>query len=490
MASTAPDQPDFGIEEVDVLVVGAGISGVASARQITRDHPGLTLAVLESRDRIGGTWDLFRYPGIRSDSAMGTFAYSFRPWPGSRTFGRGPEIRTYLEETADAAGVSPLIRFGHRVTAASWDSSTGRWTVSGNGPEGEFRIRCRFLLGATGYFNYEHGHSPTLAGEENFTGELFHAQDWPENLEVNGRRIVVIGSGATAITVVPALAEAGAEVTMLQRSPSYVVAVPDRPAWADLVKRCLPHGWSKRLLRWSSLIIEIAQFQLARRFPNLARRVVIKAARRQLPSNFEKRHFIPRYNPWDQRLCFSPDGDLFTALSSGKARIATGEIERIEAEGIRLKDGTRIETDVIVKATGLELQLFGGITLDLDGESVDPAERLIYRGTMISGIRNFIFTIGYTNASWTLKAELAARFASQVIAATLKRGATAVAPVPPAGPMETVPLLNLDSGYIRRAEALLPKVGDRSPWRLHMNYLADRRELLRADLEDGSLEYS
>ncbi|MCO5316640.1 MAG: NAD(P)/FAD-dependent oxidoreductase [Solirubrobacterales bacterium] len=488
MGSARSDTP-VGTEELDVVIVGAGISGVAMARQIQVDHPGLSYAVLEARVRVGGTWDLFRYPGLRSDSGMDTFAYSFRPWPGDRHFGGGEEIRSYVEATAAEYGIDRQIRFGCRVTEADWDSTTARWAVTGTGPDGEFRISCRFLIGCTGYFRYDRGYSPELAGEEDFEGELFHAQDWPDNLPLNGRRVTVIGSGATAITVVPALATAGAEVTMLQRSPSYVVTVPDESAFARRLKRHLPSRCSGGLLRWLGVFTEIAQFQIARRFPNLTRRLIITAARRQLPAAIDRRHLIPRYDPWTQRVCFSPDGDLFTALSDGRARIETGEIERIESDRIRLRDGTLIPAEVIVKATGLDLLLFGEIEVSIDGEPVDPADRLVYRGAMLSGIPNFVFVVGYTNASWTLKAELIARFASRLVATVRKQGAASATPIAPDGPMETVPLLNLDSGYIRRAESRLPKAGDRSPWVLHMNYLADRRELLRGNLEDDSIRY-
>lgn len=484
-----PERTEDPAEELDAVIIGAGISGVAMARQLGRDHPDLSVAVLEGRGRIGGTWDLFRYPGLRSDSGMDTFAYSFRPWPGTRHFGGGRAIREYVEETAAEAGVTRLIRFGHRVTATDWDSSACRWTVRGTGPDGEFRLRCRFLFGCTGYFRYDRGHSPALPGEENFGGELFHAQDWPEGFDPEGRWMIVVGSGATAITMVPALADAGAHVTMLQRSPSYVVAVPDESRLVQMLKRRLPRRWWSFLLRWAGVVIEIAQFRFARRFPNLARRLVVDLARRRLPEGFDTRHLTPRYNPWTQRVCFSPDGDLFAALSSGRARVETGEIERIEPDRITLRDGSSIDADVIVKATGLDLLLFGGVTVSVDGETVDPADRLVYRGSMLAGVPNFAFTIGYTNASWTLKAELVARFASRLVEEADRRGVRSVMPVAPDSPMQTSPLLNLDSGYIRRAESRLPKAGDRRPWLLHMNYFADRRELLRGSLDDGTLRF-
>jgi cation diffusion facilitator CzcD-associated flavoprotein CzcO len=480
-------------EEVDVVIVGAGISGIAMARQIGVEHPHLKYAVLESRDRIGGTWDLFRYPGIRSDSGMGTFAYSFRPWPGEGHFGRGQAIREYLEETASACGIDRHIRFGRRVTGADWDSESARWTVTLNGPSAASgsgqTVRCRFLVGCTGYFRYNHGFDPPFPGEEDFEGELFHAQQWPEDLEIEGRRVVVIGSGATAITIVPALAEAGARPLMLQRSPGYVVSVPDRGGPGELIRRLLPSRVAGSVIRRIGIVTEIAQFNLARRFPNLFRRLFISGARKRLPPGFERRHLNPTYDPWVQRVCFAPDGDFFEAVSSGRAEIETGSIERVVPEGIILKGGREIEADVIVKATGLEILVFGDIAMSVDGEPVDPARRLVYRGSMLSGVPNFVFVVGYTNASWTLKSELVSRFACRLIGAVERAGAESVVPVAPDVPMKTVPLLNLDAGYIRRAESGLPKAGDSSPWTLHQNWFADRRDLLRGDLFDGSLQF-
>lgn len=477
-------------EELDAVIVGAGISGIAMARQIRLDHPEMTLAVLEARERIGGTWDLFRYPGIRSDSGMDTFAFSFNPWPGPRHFGRGEEIREYLEESAAAAGVDRLIRFRRRVLSATWSSVTARWTLEVTGPDGRVTpVRCRFLLGCTGYYRYDRGYSPVLPGEGEFAGELFHPQEWPGELDLAGREVVVVGSGATAVTVVPALAAAGARVTMLQRSPTYIVAVPDGNPLAAWVRRRFSRRRAAAILRWAGIVIEVAQFRFARRFPDLARWLIITAARRQLPAGFARRHLNPRYDPWHERVCFAPDGDIFRAISAGRAKIATGRIERIGPDRIRLRDGTEIPAEVIVKATGLDLQLFGGIRVEVDGEPVDPASRLVYRGAMLSGVPNFVFTVGYTNASWTLKSELVARFASRLVGTVLDRGAASATPVAPAGPMETVPLLNLESGYIRRAVDRLPRAGDFSPWVLHMNYFADRRELLRGDLGDGAIEF-
>lgn len=487
-------EPD---EEVDVVIVGAGISGISMAHQIGLDHPGLSYAVLENRTRIGGTWDLFRYPGIRSDSGMGTFAFSFRPWPGDRHFGNGEQIQQYLEDTAAEYGIDRHIRFGRKVVGADWDSAEARWTVTvahsaenGSSRGSTSRIRCRFLFGCTGYYRYDKGFSPVFEGEEDFGGELFHAQHWPEGLDPRGRRFVVIGSGATAITVVPALVEAGADVTLLQRSPTYVLSIPTTGGIGGWIRSRFSPRRAAFLLRWFGILMEIVNFNLARRYPNFFRRLFISGARKQLPPDIERRHLNPRYDPWTQRVCFAPDGDYFAALSGDSARIETGNIERISSDRIHLREGGEIEADVIVKATGLELLLFGDIAMTVDGEPVNPAERLVYKGAMLSGIPNFVFVVGYTNASWTLKSELIARFASRFIAEVDRAGAASGTPVAPEIPMKTVPLLNLDSGYILRARDRLPLAGDTSPWVLHMNYFSDRRELLGADMHDGALRYS
>lgn len=474
------------IEELDVVIVGAGLSGVAMAHRIGLEHPGLTYALIEARERIGGTWDLFRYPGIRSDSGMGTFAYSFRPWTGVRHFGSGPEIRDYIEATAAEFGIDRHVRFGQRVTSADWDGESARWTV---GIEGGSPLRCRFLIGCTGYYRYDRGHDPAFAGEDEFEGELFHAQQWPEGLDLRDRRVVVIGSGATAVTIVPALAKRGARVTMLQRSPGYVVSVPDSGGIGDWIHRRFSPRRAAWIVRWLGVLTEMAQFNLARRFPNLFRRLFIGGARRQLPGGFEKRHLVPPYDPWVERVCFAPDGDFFEALSSGKAGIETGHVERIAADRIHLRGGQEIEADVIVKATGLDILIFGDISMTVDGRPVDPSDRLVYKGAMLSGVPNFLFVVGYTNASWTLKSELVARFASRFISELERSGARGGMPVAPERPMETVPLLNLESGYIKRAKSRLPSAGDASPWVLHMNYFSDRRELLRGSLDDGALRF-
>lgn len=485
------------LEEVDAVIVGAGISGISMAHQLGQDHPGLSYAILEGRERIGGTWDLFRYPGIRSDSGMGTFAFSFRPWTGEKHFGQGDEIRDYLEETAVEFGIDSHIRYRHRVRAADWDSQTARWTItiehpnaSAKGEPETSQIRCRFLIGCTGYYRYDRGFSPHFEGEEDFGGELFHTQHWPEDLEVEGRRVVIIGSGATAITVVPALTAQGADVTLLQRSPSYVVSLPDSGGVGDLINRYFSRRRAAWLNRWIGVLTEIAQFNLARRFPNFFRRFFISSARKQLPAGFEKRHLNPKYDPWTQRVCFAPNGDYYAAISSGQARIETGNIEKVGTDRIHLREGGEIEADVIVKATGLELLIFGEIEMTVDGEKVDPPDHLVYKGAMLSGVPNFVFVVGYTNASWTLKSELIAKFASRFITELDRAGAASGTPIAPDAPMDTVPLLNLESGYIKRAQSQLPQAGDVSPWVLHMNYFSDRRELLDADMHDGAIRYS
>lgn len=479
------------VEEIDVVIVGAGLSGVAMAHQLVQDHPGLSYVIFEGRERIGGTWDLFRYPGIRSDSAMSTFGYSFRPWPGESHFGSGGEIRDYIDKTAAEYGIDRQIRFRHQVKAADWSSDEGRWAITFAGPDGrDQQIRCGFLIGCTGYYRYDRGYSPHFEGEEEFEGDLFHAQQWPEGLEVRGRKVTVIGSGATAITIVPALAEAGARVTMLQRSPSYVATVPTHTKSVELINRFFSRKRAGWLLRWMGVFREIIFFNLARKFPDFYRRLLITGARKQFPEGMERRHQNPAYDPWIQRVCFAPDGDFFEAFSSGGAKLETGNIERIEADRICLREGREIESDVIVKATGLDILILGDMQVTVDGESAPIGDQLVYKGAMLAGVPNLGFIVGYTNASWTLKAELTAAYLSRLLSEQATRGASVVMPVAPNREMATTPVLNIESGYIKRAESRLPKAGDRSPWVLHHNYLTDLRELRQADFDDGAITFS
>ncbi|WP_432546619.1 flavin-containing monooxygenase [Kineococcus sp. SYSU DK004] len=453
-------------EHVDVLVVGAGVSGIGAAVTLTRERPGDAVLVLEARERVGGTWDLFRYPGVRSDSDMATFGYAFAPWPGEQVLADGPSIRTYLADVARRTGVDRLVRTGHRVVSAEFSSARGRWDVDVDVTGSRRRFTCRFLLGCTGYYRYDTGHRPRFAGEEEFTGAVVHPQEWPQDLDVTGRRVVVVGSGATAVTLVPQLARTAAHVTMLQRSPTWITSLPSRDPRS--ARR------SHRRVRAQRIAAHWLTYRLARHAPRLTGRVLLRGVRRRLPPGFDvATHFTPRYAPWDQRLCVSADGDLFRALSDGSASVVTDALDSFTPTGVRTVSGRELPADVVVTATGLELQLFGGAALRVDGREVDPARALVHRGSMLSGVPNFAFVLGYTNSSWTLRVDLVARHVARVLGLLDASGAATVAPGPvPDGP--TRPLLDLDSGYVHRAADRLPRQGTRDPWRLRQSYPHER----------------
>jgi monooxygenase len=487
MTETAADV-DF-----DVVIVGAGISGIAAAHYLRSLCPGRRYTILESRQAIGGTWDLFRYPGVRSDSDMSTLGYSFRPWESDASFAPGPLIREYVTDTAREEGIDRQIRFGHRVTGAAWDSRQARWTVSTEAGDGAATpITCRFLFFCSGYYDYERGHEPEFAGRESFQGVVAHPQHWPEGLDYTGKQVVVIGSGATAITLVPEMAEKAAHVTMLQRSPSYIIALPARDAIGAALRRLLPRALSYRLVRWKNILLQSAFYQYSRRWPQRARALLIGAAQRLLGPDFDAaRHLAPRYDPWDQRLCIAPDGDMFQALRSGKASIVTDAIEHFTPAGIRLASGEELAADIIVTATGLQLKLIGGAQLEVDGRPVDLSKALIYRGLMYSGVPNMAVASGYTNASWTLKCELAARYVCRLLAHMQASRTDICVPVPgrdvaASGEM----FLNLSSGYVQRAASTLPQQGTKKPWRMYQNYLRDLVSLRLSPLRDGALRFS
>lgn len=474
--------------EVDVLVVGAGISGIAAAHYLRRLCPGRSFALLEGRDAIGGTWDLFRYPGVRSDSDMFTLGYTFRPWTSDATIAGGASIRAYLEDTAREEGLLPRIRFRHRVRAADWDSASARWTVQVDA-DGEPAVwRCRFLFFCSGYYDYAHGHEPAWPGRADFGGRIVHPQHWPQDLDYAGRRVVVVGSGATAVTLVPALAELAAHVTMLQRSPSYILAVPARDGVGRALQRLLPRKAAYRLIRWKNILLAAALFQLARRRPRALGRWLVEQAQRR--SGIERRHLEPRYAPWDQRLCIVPDGDLFQALRSGRASVVTDDIAAFTADGLRLASGAELPADIVVTATGLQLQLFGGARLRVDGREVVPAQALSYKGVMLAGVPNFALAMGYTNASWTLRAELVARHVCRILNHLRDHGQDVCVAVHEGEAGETRPALDLQSGYIQRAAGILPRQGTRKPWRIHQNYLVDLFALRLAPLPDGALRFA
>jgi cation diffusion facilitator CzcD-associated flavoprotein CzcO len=479
-----------GVEHVDVLVVGAGLSGIGAGYHLQQDCPGTTYAVLESRGAIGGTWDLFRYPGVRSDSDMFTLGYAFRPWRGSTAIADGAAIRDYIQDTAREHGVEQRIRFHHRVLSADWSGDDARWTVTARRTDtGEtVRLTCSWLSVCSGYYRYDEGYRPTFAGAERFTGELIHPQHWPEDFDGRGKRIVVIGSGATAVTLVPNLAGAAEHVTMLQRTPSYVMSLPGRDPVAEFLRDRLPSGMAYPIVRWKHVLVSTAFYQFSRRFPGVCRRLLRRMTQQQVPGIDVDTHFNPPYDPWDQRLCLVPDGDLFRTLRSGRASIATGRIATFTERGVQLESGEHLDADVVITATGLNLLALGGMALSLDGEPVDLAETVSYKGMMLSGVPNLTMVIGYTNASWTLKADLVNRYLCRLINHLAAHGFAAATPVaPPEGADQ--PLLDLASGYVRRSLGALPRQGRRPPWRLHQNYVRDVRLMRRGPLEDEGMTF-
>ncbi len=479
-------------EHVDVLIVGAGLSGIGAAHALQTRCPSRSFAILEARHALGGTWDLFRYPGVRSDSDMYTLGYSFRPWRSDKAITDGPSILRYIRDTARERGIDRAIRFGHRVTRASWSSGDSRWTVEAEaGPEGEVvRYTCGFLYLCTGYYDYAEGYRPDWPGMDRFKGRIVHPQDWPAGLDYADQRVIVIGSGATAVTLVPEMARQAAHVTMLQRSPSYVVALPARDAIADWLYHRLPERFAHGLARWKNVLLTTIVYTLARLGPELTKRGILRGVRRELGPDYDVgTHFTPRYNPWDQRLCIAPDADFFRALRSNKASVVTDEIESFTASGLQLRSGRTLEADLIVTATGLKLKLIGGLSLQVDGAPVDLAKALLYKGMMLSDVPNLACAIGYTNASWTLKCELTAAYVCRLLNHMDARGYDWCVPRRPKGAVAEEPAIGLTSGYIQRASGMLPKQGTRKPWRLHQNYARDLVALRLGGLEDGTLEF-
>lgn len=478
-------------EHVDVLIIGAGLSGIGAAAHLAKDLPGTSYAVLERRATSGGTWDLFRYPGVRSDSDMHTLGYRFRPWRGTTSLADGQSILDYVRDTAREHGVDEHIRFGHRVTAADWDSQALRWTVTARVGDETRTLTADFLWACSGYYDYDQGYSPHFEGSERFAGLVVHPQHWPEDLDLAGRRVVVIGSGATAVTLVPALARAGAaHVTMLQRSPTYVLSVPGQDALKGRLTKLVGEDVSYAVTRWKNIAVQSALYKVSRRRPALVRKVVRKANVALLPPGYEvDTHFKPAYDPWDQRMCLVPDGDLFEAIRAGSASVVTDTIATFTETGLELASGERLEADLVVTATGLNLQVFGGAELRVDGEVVEPHETMAYRAMMLSGVPNFAFTIGYTNASWTLKADLVAEYVVRLLKRMRSTGRRSVVPVrdPSVG---EVPLMDFDAGYVQRVVHTLPRQGTVAPWALKQSYLHDAVTIRSARLDDGVLRWS
>ena len=480
-------------EHLDVLIVGAGISGIGAAQALVTRLPEKRFAVLEAREAIGGTWDLFRYPGIRSDSDLTTFGYEFKPWTERKVIAGADRILAYLREAVAEYGLEEFFRFRQRVLDAAWDGPSARWTVVAEDPAtGQRTTRtCDWLFAAGGYYRYDRGHTPPIEGLERFAGPVIHPQEWPDRLDMTGKRVVVIGSGSTAVTIVPALAGQGAHVTMLQRTPTYVLSLASEDRFAERLRRLLGDRRAHALLRRRSIAIQRTLWVLAKRRPAMVRRFIRSVNVRQLPEGYPvDEHFNPPYDPWDQRLCFVPDGDLFRAIRDGGAEVVTARIRRIVEHGIELEDGRALEADVLVTATGLEVQPFGGFPMTVDGAPVRLSDTVAYKGLMLSGVPNFAFAIGYTNASWTLKVGLVCEYFVRLLDHMDRHGYAAAVPRLPAGGMPTRPLLDFGAGYIQRALDRLPKQGPAVPWSTSTNYADDVRLLRRGPIADRYLIFT
>ena len=481
------------LEHLDVLIVGAGLSGIGAAYHLQANCPTKTYAILEARDAIGGTWDLFRYPGVRSDSDMYTLGYSFRPWEGERSIVDGSSILAYVRATAADHGITGRIRFGRRVLSAEWSTVAARWTVEVDGGEGGgvSRMTCGFLLTCTGYYRYDDGYTPAFEGRDRFAGVVVHPQHWTEEVDYAGKRVIVIGSGATAVTLVPAMAGAAEHVTMVQRSPSYVVSLPSKDPVAGVLRRALPAKAAYWIVRWKNVLMTMASFEVSRRRPAVMKAILRRWAELHLPKGYAvETHFKPRYNPWDQRLCLVPDGDLFRAIRGGRASIVTDRIETFTERGLKLRSGGELEADLIVTATGLELLAIGGIRLAVDGREVELSETMSYKGMMLSGVPNLAIVLGYTNASWTLKVDLTCEYVCRVLDHMDAHGYAQCVPGQPDPSVDELPFIDFTSGYVRRAAGRFPKQGSKAPWRIYQNYIHDILSLRVGRVDDAAMEFT
>jgi monooxygenase len=480
------------MEHFDVMIVGAGLSGVGAACHLRQRHPHKSFAILEGRNAMGGTWDLFRYPGVRSDSDMYTLGYRFRPWRDAKAIADAPSILNYIRETAAEFDVSKEIRYGHRVKHASWSTTDALWTVEAETEKPEktiARFTCRFLYLCTGYYDYDAGYTPDWTGVERFGGEIVHPQKWPEDLDYQGKRVVVIGSGATAVTLVPAMAESAAHVTMLQRSPTYVVSRPAEDKLANLLRRLLPARAAYVITRWKNVLLQQVFYNLARSRPDLFKWMLARGVRRNLGEQYDLKHFTPKYNPWDQRLCLVPDSDLFDAIRDGRATVVTDEIETFTETGLQLKSGEHLDADIIVTATGLVVKLMSGLQLTVDGAAVDLSKTITYKGMMYSDVPNVVSALGYTNASWTLKCDLTADYVCRLLKYMDQHGYAQCTPRVNNADLTTEPAIDFTSGYVLRALHTLPRQGSKTPWRLHQNYVKDLSMLRFGRLDDGTMEF-
>jgi cation diffusion facilitator CzcD-associated flavoprotein CzcO len=475
--------------DFDVIIVGAGLSGIGAAYRLMTECPTKSFTILEARDAIGGTWDLFRYPGIRSDSDMFTLGYPFYPWTAAKAIADGASILEYIREVSTKLGIDPHIRFHHRIQKATWSTDAQRWTLEAS-VNGQTRLfRCKFLYLCAGYYSYDQAHRPEFPGRENFKGQVIHPQWWPEDLDYSDKRVVVIGSGATAVTLVPALAEKAAHVTMLQRSPTYIASLPAEDPVGNAIRKFLPARAAHGVVRTKNMLLSMGFYQFCQRAPKQASRFLRKKVHELLPSDYPKEHFEPNYRPWDQRLCLVPDGDLFVPIRQGKADIVTDTIETFTEKGIRTTSGRELEADIIVTATGLRIQAVGGVKFEVDGKAIEPKNMLVYKGLMLSGMPNLAWCVGYTNASWTLRADLTSRYVCRLLNLMDKKGYRVAIPRPADDETERRPLLGLTSGYVARAEAELPKQGGRAPWYLRQNYILDFLTM-RLGRVDDSMQFA
>lgn len=476
----------------DTIIIGAGLSGIGSACHVSRECPDKSLAIIERRDSMGGTWDLFRYPGIRSDSDMTSFGFEFKPWFSDKVLAKGPDIRNYVIDTAREYGIKDKVQFGLKITRANWSSSEQLWqltaTHEATGDTREFT--CRYLLNCTGYYNYDQGYQPSFKGEESFNGDIIHPQHWPENYDYSGKKVVVIGSGATAVTLVPSMTDKAQHVTMLQRSPTYIMPLPDNDKIATFMAKLMPNSWAYKITRKRNILLQRALYLASMKWPNFMRKFLLKQVRKEVGENADMKHFTPRYNPWEERLCAAPDGDFFEKMREGKASVVTDVIDCFTESGIKLTSGRELEADIIVTATGLNVQMMGGLTLMLDDTPVDIGKKMTYKSVMIEDIPNFLWVFGYVNAPWTLKCDIASRYICRLMKHMDTHGYAVATPIDNANNrLQEGALDSFEAGYAQRAKHMLPRQGKSGPWKLEMNYGKDKKTLLKKPLVDEFMQF-